>query len=137
MLTIDQLMAESEKVGEKAASQYGNGDMAATDLEFAACPQDSKNAMAASDILLDEFNSFDYDKDGFLSRDELSKNMKCFAGYTTLQDTKGMVDLYMTVGDRDGDGKIGYIEWNFLKMAGQIDFDPKYGFYPKKNLIGL
>ena len=83
---------------------------------------------STGDIVLDEFNSFDYDKDGFISRDGLRENMNCWATWSSLQDTKGMLDLYMTVGDRDGDGKIGLAEWSFLKLAYLADNNPKDGF---------
>ena len=78
------------------------------------------------DIFLDEYNSFDYDKDGFISRDELCDNMKCWT--TSVPCTKGMLDLYTTDGDRDDDGKIGFTEWSFLKLVYMIDNNPKEGF---------
>lgn len=52
--------------------------------------------------------------------------MKCWT--TSVPTTTAMLDLYMTVGDRDGDGKIGYAEWNFLKFFFMIDNAPKDGF---------
>jgi len=84
-----------------------------------------------NDIFRDEYNSFDYDHDGFISRDELFDNMKCWA--TSVAETPAaMMDLYMAVGDRNGDARIGFAEWSFLKLFYMIDNNPKDGSLSKE-----
>ena len=84
-----------------------------------------------NDIFLDEYNSFDYDHDGYISRDELFDNMKCWAT-SVAEAPAAMMDLYMIAGDRNGDARIGFAEWNFLKFFYMIDNNPKDGFLSKE-----
>lgn len=109
-----------------AKFDYNQDHFLSYDEYLAMDRYDWSNEEETNDLMLDEYNSFDYDKDGFISRDELSDNMKCWT--TSVPTTTAMLDLYMTVGDRDGDGKIGYAEWNFLKFFFMIDNAPKDGF---------
>eukprot|EP00956_Cyclotella_meneghiniana_P021906 scaffold40594_cov53-Cyclotella_meneghiniana.AAC.3 len=82
------------------------------------------------DAGVDEYNSFDYDQDGFLSRKELFDNMKCWA--YSVDPTAAMMDLYMAVGDPNGDARISLAEWSFLKLFYLTDWSPKDGYLSKE-----
>ena len=85
---------------------------------------------SVADILSDEYNSYDYNRDGFLSREELHDNMQCWI--TSIPVTKALLDLFTTAGDIDGNGQIGFTEWNFLKMFYLVDNAPKDGYLSKE-----
>eukprot|EP00956_Cyclotella_meneghiniana_P040832 scaffold206546_cov41-Cyclotella_meneghiniana.AAC.1 len=77
-----------------------------------------------------DWSSFDYDQDGFLSREELFDNMKCWE--QSVDPPAAMMDLYMAVGDRNGDARIGLVEWSFLNLFYVIDWIPKDGSLSKE-----
>jgi hypothetical protein len=61
----------------------------------------------------DEFNSFDYNNDSLHSRVELKHSMKCWPSWSIT--TIALLDLYMTIGDQNGDGNIKCAQWNTMK----------------------
>jgi len=57
--------------------------------------------------LLDAFNVFDIDNDGFISKDELRQVMRNIDTKITEEELQAMIDAI----DEDGDGKVNYEEF--------------------------
>jgi calmodulin len=61
--------------------------------------------------LLDAFNVFDIDNDGFISKDELRQVMRNIDTRITEEELEAMIEAI----DEDGDGKVNYEE--FMKAT--------------------